>query len=122
MDYKETDNDLEAQMYEMIIKNSEEAGYIHYEISNFAKKGKEARHNSKYWRNEEYVGIGLGASGYINGIRYKNKMKFIDYYDSILLGEKPVFEEEKIDEERQRRVPSYIRASSFERRDISLFF
>ena len=98
-EYKETDNDLEAQMYEMIIKNSEEAGYSHYEISNFAKHGKEARHNSKYWRNEEYVGIGLGASGYINGIRYKNKMKFIDYYDSILLGEKPVFEEEKIDEE-----------------------
>ena len=98
-EYKETDNDLEASMYEMIIKYSEEKGYSHYEISNFAKKGFEARHNSKYWRNEEYVGIGLGASGYINGIRYKNKMKFTDYYDSILLGEKPIFEKETVNQE-----------------------
>lgn len=98
-EYKETDNDLEASMYEMIIKYSEEKGYSHYEISNFAKKGFEARHNSKYWRNEEYVGVGLGASGYINGIRYKNKMKFTDYYDSILLGEKPIFEKETVNQE-----------------------
>lgn len=98
-EYKETDNDLEASMYEMIIKYSEEKGYSHYEISNFAKKGFEARHNSKYWRNEEYIGVGLGASGYINGIRYKNKMKFTDYYDSILLGEKPIFEKETVNQE-----------------------
>ena len=97
-EYKETDNELEAQMYEYIIDYSKKMGYHHYEISNFAKEGKEAQHNSKYWRNKEYVGIGLGASGYLEGIRYKNKMKFIDYYDSILLGEKPVLEEEKVDE------------------------
>lgn len=96
-EYEETDNDLEAQMYEFIIDYSKEHGYHHYEISNFAKTGKEARHNSKYWRNKEYVGVGLGASGYIHEIRYKNKMKFIDYYDSILVGEKPILEEEKVD-------------------------
>lgn len=95
-EYKETDNDLEATMYEMIIDYSEKNGYNHYEISNFSKEGKEARHNSKYWRNEEYLGIGLGASGYIDGIRYKNKMKFIDYYDSILMGEKPILEKEEV--------------------------
>lgn len=98
-EYKETDNEVEAKMYEMIIEISEKMGYSHYEISNFAKKGFEARHNSKYWRNEEYLGIGLGASGYINGIRYKNKMKFDDYYGSILVGEKPVLEKEIVDEE-----------------------
>lgn len=98
-EYKETDNDLEASMYEMIIDYSTKMGYEHYEISNFCKKGKEAQHNSKYWRNEEYVGIGIGASGYIDGIRYKNKMKFTDYYDSILIGKKPVLEVEEVSEE-----------------------
>ncbi|WP_300358078.1 radical SAM family heme chaperone HemW [Fusobacterium sp.] len=98
-EYKETDNDLEASMYEMIIDYSTKMGYEHYEISNFCKKGKEAQHNSKYWRNEEYVGIGIGASGYIDGIRYKNKMKFTDYYDSILIGKKPVLEVEEVNEE-----------------------
>ena len=68
-----------------------------YLEENFSKEKKEARHNSKYWKNAEYVGIGLGASGYLEGIRYKNKMKFIDYYDSILIGEKPILEEEKVD-------------------------
>lgn len=98
-EYEETDNDLEASMYEMIIDYSKKMGYKHYEISNFTKEGKEARHNSKYWRNEEYVGIGLGASGYINGTRYKNKMKFTDYYDSILVGEKPILETEEVNNE-----------------------
>lgn len=98
-EYKETDNDLEASMYEMIIDYSEKSGYSHYEISNFSKEGKEARHNSKYWRNDEYVGIGLGASGYIDGIRYKNKMKFTDYYDSILVGGKPILEKEEVSED-----------------------
>lgn len=96
-EYEETDNDLEAQMYEYIIDYSKKMGYHHYEISNFAKSGKEARHNSKYWKNKEYMGVGLGASGYIEGVRYKNKMKFIDYYDSILLGEKPILEKEEVD-------------------------
>ena len=98
-EYQETDNDLEAQMYEFIIDYSKAMGYHHYEISNFTKEGKQARHNSKYWKNEEYVGVGLGASGYIDGIRYKNKMKFIDYYDSILVGEKPILEEEDVDKD-----------------------
>ena len=96
-EYEETDNDLEAQMYEYIIYYSKKMGYHHYEISNFAKSGKEAKHNSKYWKNKEYIGVGLGASGYINGVRYKNKMKFIDYYDSILLDEKPILEKEEVD-------------------------
>ena len=96
-EYEETDNDLEAQMYEYIIDYSKKMGYHHYEISNFAKSGKEAKHNSKYWKNKEYIGVGLGASGYINGVRYKNKMKFIDYYDSILLDEKPILEKEEVD-------------------------
>lgn len=98
-EFHETDNDLEASMYEMIIDYSEKHGYNHYEISNFAKPNYEARHNSKYWRNEKYVGVGLGASGYVDEIRYKNEMNFDTYYDNILLKKKPILETEEVDKE-----------------------
>lgn len=97
-EFKETDNDLEAKMYEMIIEESTKNGYNHYEISNFAKPNYEAKHNSKYWRNLEYVGVGLGASGYIGNERYKNEMNFEKYYDKISKKEKPILEVEKVTE------------------------
>lgn len=94
---KKTENELESSMYEMIIEKSLKQGYNHYEISNFSKNNYEAKHNSKYWRNSEYVGIGLGASGYLDDIRYKNETNFENYYDKISLKEKPILETEKID-------------------------
>jgi oxygen-independent coproporphyrinogen-3 oxidase len=104
---QETDNDLEADMYELIIKKAKEAGYVHYEISNFSLPGYEARHNSKYWENREYIGIGLGASGYFEGIRYKNLMKFDEYYGSIDSKKLPILEREEVTSE-DRDVYSYI--------------
>ena len=64
--------ELEAEMFEYIIAELENAGFEHYEISNFSKPGFESRHNLMYWDNAEYFGIGAGASGYVNGVRYKN--------------------------------------------------
>ena len=64
--------ELEAEMFEYIISKLEKAGFEHYEISNFSKPGFESRHNLMYWDNAEYYGIGAGASGYVNGVRYKN--------------------------------------------------
>jgi len=90
------DNDLEAKMYELIIEKLKKIGYLHYEISNFAKKGYESRHNSKYWKNVEYIGVGLGASGYYKGIRYKNEVELSDYYKKIGTAEKPLMEEELV--------------------------
>lgn len=98
-EFSETDNDLEADMYDLIIEESREKGYNHYEISNFAKAGRESRHNSKYWRNMEYLGIGVGASGYFQDIRYKNVDNFHDYYAMIEAGKKPILEEELVDME-----------------------
>lgn len=83
-------------MFEKIIEMAEKAGYIHYEISNFSLPQKEAIHNTKYWENKEYLGIGLGASGYIDNLRYKNQMKFLEYYDSIESKEKPIIEKERL--------------------------
>lgn len=95
--YSETDNELEAQMFEYIIDRATEAGYIHYEISNFALPNKEARHNSKYWENKEYLGIGLGASGYIGKKRYKNQVQISKYYDNIEREILPILESEDVD-------------------------
>ncbi len=97
--YHETDNDLEANMYEGIIDKLREAGYEHYEISNFALPGMAARHNSKYWKNREYLGVGLGASGYVDRVRYKNIVEFTSYYDKIDEKIKPVESEEWVDSE-----------------------
>ena len=97
--YTETDNDLEADMYEYIIDESKKQGYNHYEISNFSYPNKESLHNSKYWENKQYIGVGLGASGYFKNKRYKNDLNFNKYYDRICQGEKPISEIEIIDEE-----------------------
>lgn len=66
------EEELDASMYEYICDKLESHNYNHYEISNFAKKDKESKHNLNYWNNNEYYGFGLGASGYIHGIRYEN--------------------------------------------------
>ncbi|MEY8444308.1 radical SAM family heme chaperone HemW [Lactococcus ileimucosae] len=61
-----------ADMYEYIVDTLTANGYSHYEVSNFGKRGYESKHNLTYWDNAEYYGIGAGASGYLDGIRYKN--------------------------------------------------
>lgn len=58
-------------MYEVVLKKLRSHGYTRYEVSNFAKKGRESVHNKLYWHNENYYAIGLGASGYINNKRYR---------------------------------------------------
>ena len=66
-------------MYFTIINYLKKRKYNHYEISNFALKGYESRHNLSYWNNEEYYGFGLGASGYIDGFRYDNTRNLSRY-------------------------------------------
>ena len=62
----------EREMYHRTEKLLKEAGYHRYEISNYAKEGRECRHNLGYWERENYLGIGLGASSLIDNVRYKN--------------------------------------------------
>lgn len=77
--FKNIDEDLDYEMYKYICTKLKENGYNHYEISNFAKDGYESSHNLTYWNNEEYYGFGLGASGYVNGIRYDNTKNLNKY-------------------------------------------
>lgn len=104
---KETENEVEAEMFELIIREAKKNGYVHYEISNFSLPKKEAIHNTRYWKNEEYIGVGLGASGYYKNIRYKNCLKFNDYYGIIDSNELPIFEKEKVEEE-EKEIYRYI--------------
>ncbi|RIX54192.1 oxygen-independent coproporphyrinogen III oxidase [Paenibacillus nanensis] len=62
----------EYEMFLLLMKKLKENGYRHYEISNFAKPGYESRHNSVYWRNEPYYGLGAGAHGYAKRERHVN--------------------------------------------------
>jgi len=88
------DEELEAEMYYEIINYLKENGYIHYEISNFSKKGYESKHNLVYWNNEKYYGFGLGASGYIENIRYTNTRSLKKYLEGNYVFEKEIITKE----------------------------
>ena len=65
-------DNIQRDMYDKTVEILASNDYIHYEISNWAKRGRESFHNSNYWRNFEYIGFGAGAAGYFKSVRYKN--------------------------------------------------
>lgn len=69
----------DRRMYEMTKDILKKHGYERYEISNYAKKGMECRHNITYWNMGEYLGLGLGASSYLGGFRFENEREFAIY-------------------------------------------
>ena len=98
-------NETEEKMYDEVINFLTANGYAQYEISNFAHPGHESVHNSSYWENIEYYGLGAGAHGYIDGVRYANQGALKFYIDSMLekgharREEHTVTDKEKIEEE-----------------------
>ncbi len=91
------DPDLAAEMYEWTRDRLAEAGYRHYEISNWARPGHESRHNLVYWRYEPYIGFGAGAHSFIDGRRWMNVLHPKVYIHRIEQGESPIAEEEPLD-------------------------
>lgn len=69
---EEPEADYAYDLYAYVHKILESKKFIHYEVSNFALSGYESKHNFVYWNNEQYYGVGIGAAGYIDNIRYKN--------------------------------------------------
>lgn len=94
---KEIDEEKSLAMYKLLCKKMEESGYEHYEISNFAKHGCHSRHNSSYWRDIPYMGIGAAAHSYDGHSRQWNISDLNKYIDGIGKGKVP-FEREIIDE------------------------
>ncbi|EIW6612744.1 oxygen-independent coproporphyrinogen III oxidase [Clostridium perfringens] len=73
----------ERKMYHLTKKILEENGFNQYEISNYAKEGKECRHNLAYWNMDNWIGVGSAAASYINGKRIKNISSVEKYINSI---------------------------------------
>ncbi len=93
---KEADDSIQADQYELILGILRNEGYERYEVSNYSKPGFESRHNQVYWRNEEYYGCGMGASGYLNGVRYKNAGSILAYLSGKTIAERePVEDKDK---------------------------
>lgn len=93
------DEDLERAMYHKGMEYLVSNGYEHYEISNFAKKGYECKHNLFYWELKPYIGLGIGAHSNIFGKRYWNFADIKKYISSLDNGSFPVSEEEVIDKD-----------------------
>jgi oxygen-independent coproporphyrinogen-3 oxidase len=77
-------DDEVADIYDFAVNYLEEKGYNRYEVSNFAKPGYESKHNSNYWKRGEYLGVGVGASSFIDNRRFTNTEKIDEYTACIL--------------------------------------
>lgn len=86
------DDDLQAEMYDWAVKRLKQAGYRHYETSNFARSGYECRHNLNYWRGKDYIGLGPGGVSCLNRVRWKNIEDVHTYLGRLKSGLGPVDE------------------------------
>ena len=83
----------DREMNHAALRMMKAAGYERYEISNCALPGFRSRHNTKYWSYDEYLGLGLGASSFVEGARLKNHDKMYDYIRDLNQNKAPVDEE-----------------------------
>ena len=90
------DDDLQADMYLYMVEALERFGYRQYEISNFAKREKQSRHNLKYWLGEEYMGFGAAAHSYISSQRYSYVPDVRAYIENVLNGRGVVEQSERL--------------------------
>ena len=90
--------DYQADKFEFISHYLEEHGYRHYEISNFAQVGFECLHNLFYWRNENYLGLGVSAHSHLEGRRFANEANLEEYVSLLEEGKFPVSYEERLSE------------------------
>ncbi|KOP83506.1 coproporphyrinogen III oxidase [Bacillus sp. FJAT-21945] len=88
--------DVEAEMFEVLMEEMEKCGFKQYEISNFSKPGYESRHNLTYWNNEWYYGFGAGAHGYVNGSRISNHGPLKKYMDSVNERRLPILDRHQV--------------------------
>lgn len=91
------DEETERKMYHLIVEKLEEMGMNQYEVSNFAKVGKESVHNKKYWNCKEYLGLGISAHSYLNDERFSNTVNLSKYIKELHNGNIPVDFREKLD-------------------------
>lgn len=100
------DDNVVSEMYYTAKEILEKHGYLHYEISNFAKPGYECIHNLNYWHGDDYLGIGAGAHSFVNGVRYSNVRDVHIYISAVENGENAIIE--KVELNAQDRLKELI--------------
>jgi oxygen-independent coproporphyrinogen-3 oxidase len=88
--------ELNCEMYKYLLDYLPLKRFLHYEVSNFAKKSFECKHNLNYWLNNPYVGLGPGAFSYVGGTRTRNTLQIKNYLAKIKSGRSPVVFKEKL--------------------------
>ncbi|MCK5148551.1 radical SAM family heme chaperone HemW [bacterium] len=112
-DLPRPEEEMLAQQYQLAVTMLENAGYEHYEVSNFARSGCRARHNAAYWTGRPYLGLGASAHGYLPPVRYWN-ISDIDQYVHAIKDEKlPLAGSEELrpDQERIEQIALGLRTS-----------
>lgn len=110
--------DEEVAMYEDACRTLGEAGYLHYEVSNYARPGYECRHNLRYWHEEEYLGFGVAAHSYYRGVRFANSRDFSAYLQGKC---KQYRTKEVIDKENEAEEYTLLALRTSEGIDLSLY-
>lgn len=116
------DEETEYTFYMHAMAALESAGFAHYEISNFARPGFACRHNHVYWANHAYLGFGVGAARYVNGVRELNTRDLRTYINRLHAGQTPTFQSECLPP-RERAVETIAvqlrRSRGIERREFA---
>lgn len=90
-------------MYASAMERLSSGGFVHYEISNFARPGYECRHNRVYWQGDEFYGFGPGAARYLNGTRSTAHRSVTNWLKRVLAGESGIAESETLTPEQRAR-------------------
>ncbi|RJQ46315.1 MAG: radical SAM family heme chaperone HemW [Nitrospiraceae bacterium] len=112
---------LIVEMYNQTIDYLKDEGYVHYEISNFAKPGFICKHNLNYWDRGPYYGAGLGAHSFMNSMRSHNTESLEEYLKIISEGQRPVIKTEHITEDKSIAEAIFLGMRKTEGIDIPSF-
>ncbi|MFA4923316.1 MAG: radical SAM family heme chaperone HemW [Ignavibacteriaceae bacterium] len=96
------DEDYDAELYELTIDFMTRNNFIQYEVSNFARKGFECRHNLAYWQHKDYLGFGTSAHSFVNGKRWWNYSSLKFYVDAVMEKGNAVIGEEILNEQQMK--------------------
>ena len=94
--FNETDEEESTNQFNLLVEKAEQAGFIHYEISNFGKEGYFSRHNTNYWKQVNYIGLGPSAHSF-NGYSRQWNVRDVKKYISSVNKDNLLFEKEELD-------------------------
>jgi oxygen-independent coproporphyrinogen-3 oxidase len=98
-EFKRIDEELNAEMYKLIMRYLQNNGYIHYEVSNYCLPNFASKHNSNYWNHEDYIGLGPSAYSFVKEKRFSNYYDVRKYISSLKANVLPIEFEEVITDE-----------------------